>query len=421
MPRKAKRPRLWLRPVVKRNGRVERAAAWVVLDRGKHIATGCLADETAAAEKFLAAYIERKHQPVRQRLDIEEIVIADVLSIYVDDRKLHESERAPQAFARLERLNDFWGARTLSEVNGESCREYVRVRKNDGAARRDLEDLRAAINHHAREGYHRGIVRVLLPPKGKARDRWLTRSEAAALIWACWRVRETQTIHRGIRKGEVLPTDKRPLQHLARFILLALYTGTRAASVTSAAVVRGEGRSFIDLANGIFYRLAEGKRETKKRQPPVPIPPRLLAHLRRWHAKGVVRQHVVEWNGSPVKSVKTAFQSAVRLAGLDGHVTPHTLRHTAATWLMQAGVDKWEAAGFLGMSVEMLDRVYGHHHPQHLRQAAQSIGYRRQNETLAESLAQRKSRATEVTQTIDIVGGPGRTRTCNQTVMSGRL
>jgi hypothetical protein len=44
-----------------------------------------------------------------------------------------------------------------------------------------------------------------------------------------------------------------------------------------------------------------------------------------------------------------------------------------ATWLMQAGVDKWEAAGFLGMSVEMIDRVYGHHHPEHLRNAARSI------------------------------------------------
>jgi hypothetical protein len=33
---------------------------------------------------------------------------------------------------------------------------------------------------------------------------------------------------------------------------------------------------------------------------------------------------------------------------------------------MQAGADKWEAAGFLGMSVEMLDRVYGHHHPDYL-------------------------------------------------------
>src|ERR1700756_4117377 len=58
---------------------------------------------------------------------------------------------------------------------------------------------------------------------------------------------------------------------------------------------------------------------------------------------------------------------------LDADVTPPTLRHTAATWLMRAGVDKWEAAGFLGMSVEMLDRVYGHHHPDHLRTAAHFI------------------------------------------------
>ena len=35
-------------------------------------------------------------------------------------------------------------------------------------------------------------------------------------------------------------------------------------------------------------------------------------------------------------------------------VTPHIFRHTAATWLMQPGIDMWEAAGFLGMTVEML-------------------------------------------------------------------
>ena len=44
---------------------------------------------------------------------------------------------------------------------------------------------------------------------------------------------------------------------------------------------------------------------------------------------------------------------------------------------MQAGVDKGEAAGFLGVTVEMLDRVYGHHHPNHLRAAAAAIGDRR--------------------------------------------
>ena len=41
-------------------------------------------------------------------------------------------------------------------------------------------------------------------------------------------------------------------------------------------------------------------------------------------------------------------------AGLGPDVTPHVLRYTAATWLMQSGTNSWEAAGFLGMSVEML-------------------------------------------------------------------
>jgi site-specific recombinase XerD len=35
-------------------------------------------------------------------------------------------------------------------------------------------------------------------------------------------------------------------------------------------------------------------------------------------------------------------------------VVPHTLRHKAATCLMQAGVDVCEAAGFLSESAETL-------------------------------------------------------------------
>jgi len=76
----------------------------------------------------------------------------------------------------------------------------------------------------------------------------------------------------------------------------------------------------------------------------LPIPPRLMAYLRRLRDKAIVRDFIVEWNGEPIKSVKRGFNSAVAQAGLDGRVTAHTLRHSAATWLMQAGVDKWEAA-----------------------------------------------------------------------------
>jgi hypothetical protein len=77
--------------------------------------------------------------------------------------------------------------------------------------------------------------------------------------------------------------------------------------------------------------------------------------------------------------------------------------------------------GFLGMSVEMLDRVYGHHHPDYLRSAASLIGYRRR-ETVPVSVPVPVTLPTPGpgTQAIAIISGPGRTRTSNQTVMSGR-
>jgi site-specific recombinase XerD len=61
-----------------------------------------------------------------------------------------------------------------------------------------------------------------------------------------------------------------------------------------------------------------------------------------------------------------AFRAVAKDAGLAPDGMPHVLRHTAATWLMQAGTDPWEAAGFLGMTVETLMGRYGHHHPDYL-------------------------------------------------------
>src|SRR4029434_3546284 len=115
-----------------------------------------------------------------------------------------------------------------------------------------------------------------------------------------------------------------------------------------------------------------------------------------------------------------------RIAKLDvatGNVTPHTLRHTAATWLMQRGAPMWEAAGFLGMSEKTLRDTYGHHHPAHLRGAADAIASRtpQKKVALVVALGEKKAKRGGAPQVPENTGGPGRTRTCNQTVMSGRL
>ena len=372
MPRSSKGARLWLRPARRKDGRHIAKAVWIIIDGNRHIATGCFKHQANEAEKRLAAYIADKYQPSGSVKDIDQIDIADVLSVYLDDCGPRMTDQ-PKLERTIGRLNDYWGGKVLSQVTTAECRAYVKSRGKTGGARADLETLRAAINHHAKENLHYGTVRVSLPPKGPPRDRWLTRSEAARLIWACWRYRERQTIHRGRHKGQLIATDKRPLRHLARFILVGLYSGTRASAIASASPYRDMGHSFVDLDQGIYYRLAIGKRATNKRQTPAPIPPRLLAHMRRWVRRGIVTSHFVEWQGAPVKSVKTGFRHAVALAGLWGKVTPHTLRHTAATWLMQRGVPIWQAAGYLGMSAQMIERTYGHHHPDYMRGAAEAI------------------------------------------------
>jgi integrase len=248
-----------------------------------------------------------------------------------------------------------YGRKSREDINGELCRAYARSRETEAGARRDLEELRAAINHHRQEGYCDKIISVVLPEKSTPRETWMTRSQAARLLWAAWRYREVQKGH---------PTGRHSRRHLTRFILVGLYTGTRAAAICGAALEPTEDKGWIDLDRGIFYRRPAGQRETKKRRPPVPLPQRLLAHMRHWERSG--QRYVIEWNGQPVKDVDKAFRALAHSIGLPW-VTPHVLRHTAATWLMQLGTPKWEAAEYLGMTPKQLDDVYGHHHPDHLK------------------------------------------------------
>ena len=78
---------------------------------------------------------------------------------------------------------------------------------------------------------------------------------------------------------------------------------------------------------------------------------------------------------SALANVKRGFASACRKADLED-VSPHVLRHTCPTCLMQRGVPMWKGReeALRGMSQETLERVYGHHHPDYLRGAAEALG-----------------------------------------------
>jgi integrase len=58
-------------------------------------------------------------------------------------------------------------------------------------------------------------------------------------------------------------------------------------------------------------------------------------------------------------------------------VVRHTFRHTAATWLMQRRADKFESAGYLGMTMKTLESTYGHHHPDHQSSVGKAFSKRK--------------------------------------------
>lgn len=286
-----------------------------------------------------------------------------VLARYGEEHAPTVADPARIGYA-IEALLPFWSALPVSAVTGETCRRYARSRVKlgrdgevvpvgAGTVRRELGALQAAINHCVREGYLIGAPKVTLPPKPAPRERWLTRQEAARLLRAAWRNPHSR--------------------HLARFILVGLYTGTRKTAILRLRWAANTVGGWVDLERGQLYRAPQGARATKKRQPPAKLPRRLLAHLRRWERSGA--RFVVSDRGQGVGDIKTAWRTACAAAGLEG-ITPHVLRHSAITWAMQRGAKKWDAAGFFGVSLETLERVYGHHHEDHQQSAVEAMDRR---------------------------------------------
>lgn len=373
----AKGPRLWLQRERSRKGRVE-PAVWVIRDDGAFKrSTGFAVADRGAAEQALARYIAERHAPPKRRSDPSETLTVDVLNLFGRD-VVPSYARPKETASRLKRLGLWWGqpaaARAtflklgrpaeavdghVSDVRTATCQAYLEHVGHARSGRMDLELLRAAINHAFAEGVLDRPVPVWLPEKSLPRERWLTRDEVAKLVWAAWRARRQQ------KSG---PDDTGTRQHLARFILMAHYTGTRSGAILNACFERKMGRGFIDLEAGLWYRRGAGVRATKKRQPPVPLPQPLLAHMRRWRANGQI--FAVEYQGNPIERVARAMRRLIADCGFDRDVVVHTLRHTAITWAMQRGMDTWDASGYFGLNLQTLVDVYGHHHPDHLRDAA---------------------------------------------------
>jgi len=343
MPRRNQGPRLrWL---AKRRCYY---ITWTERGRSRERSTGTADREEA--ETFFADWLHARGRRAGPS-DPAEAFITDVLNDYAAERG--PKVAAPRVIAcAVDALTEFWQGRMVADVTPHTCGLYVERRgRSANTVRRELSVLRTALNYAHRHGRLTRPVAVELPEAPEPRDRWLVRDEAARLLRAA------------LRSPKARP-------YLPLFILLALYTGRRKEAILA---LRWPQVNFD--AGTINF---EQGRRTKKRKGGIPIPPRLLPHLMRARRRGSDLGYVLHIDGERIGDIKKGFEAACARAGL-ADVTPHVLKHTAITWAMQNGVDLWQASGFFATSVPTLIRIYGHHHPDHMRETAEAIGRRPQN------------------------------------------
>jgi integrase len=349
MPQISKGARL---TVYRRKGR---APVYAIRDGRFFRSTGCGLDDRSKAEEALADYITSR-RPDTSRRHTHEIGVAEVLNLYQMDLPQNKPSRELVGY-HVANLLTYWGDKSLAQVKGSTCRAYTQIRTSTVAARngaapsrttvkpstarRELKTLSAAINHWHRESPLVAVPKVTLPEEGARRERVLERSEVARMLWAC---------------------RKRKWKYVARFILIGVYTGTRKAAILNLQWHSALKGGHIELERGIIFRRGAAEKETSKRRPPTRIEPRLHAHLSRWaKLEAYPLRTVIQYQGVRVASIKRAWRTICNDAGLNSEVVPHTLRHTAATWLLWQGRTIWEVAGILGADASTIERCYGHH------------------------------------------------------------
>lgn len=237
------------------------------------------------------------------------------------------------------------GHLTALNITTEDCRSYIASRRElgrrDGTIRTELGCLRAALLWAKRAKLISSAPRIELPPSPPPRDRYLTRSEVAALM------------------------DATREPHIRLAMLLMLTTAGRIGAILDLTWYR------VDMEHRVI-RLATDDIGPRKGRATVPINDSLIGALQAAR-EAALSIYVVEWGGRRVGSIKTGFNAAVARAGIE-HCTPHDLRRTAGRFMAEAGVPIEEIAQYLGHTNPNVTRsTYAQFSPDHLRKASSAL------------------------------------------------
>jgi integrase len=317
--------------------------------------------ESTAAQIYFGEWLLARQKTPR---DAEQVfTVADLWGVYDVkhiQRKVVADDRLYYAWANLKPHFGAWTLSELSDRTDDKVQQYVKKREKgeigrkstSPTIRRELGALVACLNWCADPARKlidpAAIPHIDLPEHGEPNDRWLRTPEIKKLFDAA---------------AEMRRVDKDRLSRLERFLWLAIETAARKEAICELTWDR------VDFGVNVIHYDVPGRRRTKKRRASVPISTALRAALERMANETAKMEGLVLGHDSDVRHMVERAGLRARI----GHVTPHVLRHTAATHMARRGVPLWKIAKILGNTLAMVERVYAKHCPDDLREAVDTI------------------------------------------------
>lgn len=262
---------------------------------------------------------------------------------YLEIEKNYSSHTILNYRLDLEDFNKFLAGTELEKVDYLALRKYLAVLKEKTLGARSinrrLSALRSFFRFLARDGYLKNnpILMLSSPKLDKHLPQFLTEEEVIKLI------------------ESALPKDAKDEMGLRdRAILETFYsTGMRISELV------GLNAMDLDFIGGIAKVMGKGKKERI-----VPIGDVACAAIRKYldKRKGNEEAVFLNKNGKRIttRGVRGIVLKYIKKAGVKQGVSPHTLRHSFATHLLNRGADLRMVQELLGHANLSTTQIYTH-------------------------------------------------------------
>ena len=269
----------------------------------------------------------------------------DVLIILGQYGRENQAVAYKRIAAAMKPLKRFFIGKRTTDIDIPLCRQYTAYRMGEGVSMstvaRELSTLRAACNHALR--WKRidatEMATFEIPADLPKREVWLFKDELRRLIDFC-------DLNQPLR------------QDLQNFIKIAYGTASRRRAVETLEW------SQVDFNRKTISLDKRGARKTNKRRPVVPMGD-LYPLL-----KAMYDRRTNDWVLGSDRDLLEDFTKLCASVDLlevkerdgrpAGRITPHILRHSRATHLLEDGVSIYAVSKLLGDNPTTVQKTYGH-------------------------------------------------------------